>query len=184
MHLYCWTSQSCSSDEHVLVKSVFLHMALSSDADFSTASKIAWGLRYTHSSEHVRALRAQGTALTAGLECRAAAFLGTVALWVGGAAIGVNNVAAALCGLAVLLITGVVSWKECLSNNGAWDTLTWFAALIAMAAHLNKFGFIPWFSDQVRSISYDCTLVSSQHYCFALSRSAIAPLTFELLPRL
>jgi di/tricarboxylate transporter len=73
-----------------------------------------------------------------------------VALWVGGAAIGVNNVAAALCGLAVLLITGVVTWKECLSNNGAWDTLTWFAALIAMAAHLNKFGFIPWFSEQVR----------------------------------
>ena len=24
----------------------------------------------------------------------------------------------------------------------AWDTLTWFAALIAMAAYLNKFGFI------------------------------------------
>lgn len=85
--------------------------------------------------------------------CRAAAFLGTVALWVGGAAVGINNVAAALCGLAVLLITGVVSWKECLSNNGAWDTLTWFAALIAMAAHLNKFGFIPWFSEQVSPLS-------------------------------
>jgi di/tricarboxylate transporter len=97
-------------------------------------------------------LSPQGSVLMEEWQCRAAAFLGTVALWVGGAAIGVNNVAAALCGLAVLLITGVVSWKECLSNNGAWDTLTWFAALIAMAAHLNKFGFIPWFSDQVRSM--------------------------------
>lgn len=34
-------------------------------------------------------------------------------------------------------------------DNQAWDTLTWFAALIAMAAHLNKFGFIKWFSDNV-----------------------------------
>ena len=44
---------------------------------------------------------------------------------------------------------GVVSWKQCLSDNQAWDTLTWFAALIAMAAYLNKFGFIAWFSDKV-----------------------------------
>lgn len=44
----------------------------------------------------------------------------------------------------------MVSWKQCLSDNQAWDTLTWFAALIAMAAYLNKFGFISWFSDQVR----------------------------------
>ena len=32
----------------------------------------------------------------------------------------------------------------------AWDTLTWFAALIGMASYLNKFGFIKWFSDQAR----------------------------------
>lgn len=38
--------------------------------------------------------------------------------------------------------------QECLANGPAWDTLTWFAALIAMAAYLNKFGFIPWFSDR------------------------------------
>lgn len=44
--------------------------------------------------------------------------------------------------------SGVVSWKQCLSDNQAWDTLTWFAALIAMAAYLNKFGFIAWFSDK------------------------------------
>ena len=45
----------------------------------------------------------------------------------------------------------MVSWKQCLSDNQAWDTLTWFAALIAMASYLNKYGFIGWFSDQVRA---------------------------------
>jgi len=36
----------------------------------------------------------------------AAAFLITVGLWIGGAGLGVNSVAAATVGLAILLITG------------------------------------------------------------------------------
>lgn len=76
----------------------------------------------------------------------------TVALWVFGGSFGINAVAAALTGLAILLITGVVSWKQCLSDNQAWDTLTWFAALIAMASYLNKYGFISWFSSQVVNV--------------------------------
>lgn len=82
----------------------------------------------------------------------AGAFMVTVGLWIFGATYGINNVAAATVGLAVLLITGVITWKECLSNNAAWDTLTWFAALIAMAAYLNKLGFIPWFSASVVNV--------------------------------
>ena len=46
----------------------------------------------------------------------------------------------------------MTNWKECLNNNAAWDTLTWFAALIAMAAALNKYGFIPWLSTSVVNI--------------------------------
>lgn len=79
----------------------------------------------------------------------AGAFALTVGLWICGRSIGINSVCAALIGLTILLVTGVTSWKECLSNNAAWDTLTWFAALIAMASYLNKLGFIPWFSQQV-----------------------------------
>ena len=33
-------------------------------------------------------------------------------------------------------------------QGASWETLSWFAALIAMATHLNKFGFIAWFSDK------------------------------------
>lgn len=79
----------------------------------------------------------------------AGALATTVALWIFGGSLGVNAVAAALVGLAILLITNVVTWKECLSDNQAWDTLTWFAALIGMASYLNKYGFIAWFSDKV-----------------------------------
>ena len=76
----------------------------------------------------------------------AAALALTVGLWIGGSAIGIGAVTAAIIGLTILLVTGVVNWKECLAEGPAWDTLTWFAALIAMAAYLNTFGLIPWFS--------------------------------------
>ncbi|URE23982.1 2-oxoglutarate malate [Musa troglodytarum] len=73
----------------------------------------------------------------------------TVGLWVFGGTLNVDAVTAAILGLSILLITGVVTWKECLSESVAWDTLTWFAALIAMAGYLNKYGLISWFSQTV-----------------------------------
>lgn len=44
------------------------------------------------------------------------AFAVTISLWIFGAQIGVNAVAAALLGLGILLITGVVEWKENLAQ--------------------------------------------------------------------
>ncbi|KAG6792845.1 hypothetical protein POTOM_002004 [Populus tomentosa] len=72
-----------------------------------------------------------------------------VGLWIFGGMLNVDAVTAAILGLSVLLITGVVTWKECLAEAVAWDTLTWFAALIAMAGYLNKYGLISWFSQTV-----------------------------------
>ncbi|KAI9195854.1 hypothetical protein LWI28_018774 [Acer negundo] len=79
----------------------------------------------------------------------AATLLLTVGLWVFGGVLNVDAVTAAIIGLSILLITGVVTWKECLAESVAWDTLTWFAALIAMAGYLNKYGLISWFSQTV-----------------------------------
>ncbi|CAN1200120.1 Dicarboxylate transporter 1, chloroplastic [Linum perenne] len=73
----------------------------------------------------------------------------TVGLWIFGGMLNVDAVTAAILGLSILLISGVVTWKECLAESVAWDTLTWFAALIAMAGYLNKYGLITWFSETV-----------------------------------
>ncbi|KAI3504747.1 hypothetical protein L1887_26443 [Cichorium endivia] len=40
-----------------------------------------------------------------------------VGLWIFGGAINVDAVTAAILGLSVLLITGVVTWKECLAES-------------------------------------------------------------------
>ena len=73
-----------------------------------------------------------------------------------------------------------VTWKECLSDNAAWDTLTWFAALIGMASYLNKYGFIKWFSNQVcRSFSISSKLHNGSK---TLSLTACSPVLALFIP--
>jgi len=49
-----------------------------------------------------------------------------------GPSIGVSAVLAALLGLCVLLCSGTLSWKDCLTYTPAWDTLTWFAGALCL----------------------------------------------------
>ena len=73
-------------------------------------------------------------------------------LWAGipemiaGKAYAVDATTAAFSGLTLLLLAGVLSWEEVLAEKSAWDTITWFAALVMMATFLNKLGIIAWLS--------------------------------------
>ncbi len=73
-----------------------------------------------------------------------------LALWIfGGAVINATTVAMAVIAMMVLL--RVVSWDDILANKAAWNTLVWFATLVALAGGLNKVGFVKWFADTVGS---------------------------------
>ncbi|EPS71302.1 glutamate/malate translocator [Genlisea aurea] len=72
-----------------------------------------------------------------------------VSLWVFGDAIGVASVVAAMLGLCILLVTGVLNWDDCLSEKSAWDTLAWFAVLVGMAGQLTNLGIVGWMSNSV-----------------------------------
>lgn len=66
-----------------------------------------------------------------------------LALWIfGGDFIDATTVAIAV--VALMLITGVLSWDDITSNKAAWNTLAWFATLVALAGGLAKVGFIKW----------------------------------------
>ncbi|XVF19271.1 hypothetical protein REPUB_Repub11eG0095500 [Reevesia pubescens] len=95
----------------------------------------------------------------------------TVGFWIFGGMLNVDAVTAAILGLSVLLVTGVVTWKECLAESVAWDTLTWFAALIAMAGYLNKYGLISWFSETVVKVCPVFLLLLSYFPLFHVSTS-------------
>lgn len=76
-----------------------------------------------------------------------AVFLLILGLWIFGTKINIDATTTALIGLAVLLLSSVLSWDDIKKEQGAWDTLVWFAALVMMASFLNTLGMIPWFSE-------------------------------------
>ncbi|KAG5254246.1 oxoglutarate-malate-translocase family protein [Salix suchowensis] len=75
-----------------------------------------------------------------------ATMLLAVSLWVFGDAIGIPSVVAAMIGLSILLLLGVLDWDDCLSEKSAWNTLAWFAVLVGMAGQLTNLGVISWMS--------------------------------------
>lgn len=76
-------------------------------------------------------------------------FVLLLTLWVLSGPLGIHTTATALLGLALLLLTRVLTWEDVLKERGAWDTLVWFSALVMMASYLTEFGLIPWFSETV-----------------------------------
>ncbi|HBQ05179.1 MAG TPA: C4-dicarboxylate ABC transporter [Halomonas sp.] len=67
-----------------------------------------------------------------------------------GDSVTLNTTTSAFIGLSILLLTGVLTWDDVLSEKNAWDTLLWFGALIMMASQLNQTGLIAWFSSNMQ----------------------------------
>jgi len=71
-----------------------------------------------------------------------------LSLWIfGGDYINATTVAIGV--IALMVILRVVSWDDILANKQAWNTLVWFATLVALADGLNRVGFVKWFADTV-----------------------------------
>ncbi len=108
-----------------------------------------------------------------------AVFLLMMTLWIIGPTVGIHSTTVAICGISLLVLTGVLSWNELTSEQSAWNTLFWFATLMMMAANLNTLGVIDWMSlqvkDTIQSIPwyYDYPLLVVTyfyiHYFFASS---------------
>lgn len=73
-------------------------------------------------------------------------FLLILSLWIFGTSLNINATTTAFIGLGALLVTQVLNWSDIKKEEGAWDTLIWFAVLVMMASFLNELGLIPWFS--------------------------------------
>jgi DASS family divalent anion:Na+ symporter len=76
-------------------------------------------------------------------------FVLLLVLWVLGSTIGLNATVAAMVGLSLLLLSGVLDWQDVIKETTAWDTFIWYSVLIMMATALNTFGFTPWLSEQI-----------------------------------
>ncbi len=69
-------------------------------------------------------------------------------LWIFGGSV-INATTVAIGVIALMVILRVVSWDDILSNKQAWNTLVWFATLVALADGLNRVGFVKWFAGTV-----------------------------------
>jgi len=58
----------------------------------------------------------------------------------------INATTAALAVLCLMVLTGVISWDDLLSNKQAWNVFLWFASLVTLADGLGKVGFLKWFA--------------------------------------
>ncbi|CAL1370442.1 unnamed protein product [Linum trigynum] len=81
-----------------------------------------------------------------------------VSLWIFGDALGIPSVVAAMIGLSILLLLGVLDWNDCLSEKSAWDTLAWFAVLVGMAGQLTNLGIVTWMSSCVGKLLQSLSL--------------------------
>lgn len=69
-------------------------------------------------------------------------------LWIF-AASSINATTVALLVVCLMLLLGVLDWDDLLANKSAWNTLAWFATLVALAEGLHRTGFVRWFADLV-----------------------------------
>lgn len=64
----------------------------------------------------------------------------------------VNATWVAFLATALLLLTGILTTKDILNENGAWNVVIWFSILIFMASQLStKGGVIPWLQGTIKS---------------------------------
>ncbi len=112
-----------------------------------------------------------------------------LALWAGiGGLFGlsIDPAAVAFLGLALILISGILTWEDILNEKSAWDTIIWFSALVMMANFLGKLGVVSYYATYlesgVRALGFGwlgaCILLTLiylyMHYFFASTTAHIA----------
>ncbi|MBI3901014.1 MAG: DASS family sodium-coupled anion symporter [Chlamydiia bacterium] len=118
-------------------------------------------------------------------------FLLMITLWILGDKIQLKAAVSAMLGLSLLLISGVLRWKDLLEEYSAWDTFIWFSALITLPRFLAEFGFTTWFGNSIVSsmiglnwlagFALLCLLYFYFHYFFASNVGHITALYVPFL---
>ena len=62
-------------------------------------------------------------------------------LWIFGSDFGIDATTTAICVVSVMLLAGVITWDDLLSEKTAFNVFIWFATLVALADGLKKLVF-------------------------------------------
>jgi len=79
--------------------------------------------------------------LSAGERRMLAVFSVVLVLWIAGDWLAISPTTAALVGVALLLLVGVLDWRDIVEERSGWDVFMWFCGLMMLSAQLEKAGF-------------------------------------------
>jgi len=79
-------------------------------------------------------------------------FVGVCGLWVTTPIHHIDITMTALLGAATLLLSGVLTWEQVVSNKAAWDIFIWYGGLVQMGHALNEAGITRAFANNIAGI--------------------------------
>jgi DASS family divalent anion:Na+ symporter len=68
-------------------------------------------------------------------------------LWMTTVIHGINYAVVALVGICVLLLSGVLTWEDVITERAAWDVFLWYGGLVRMAEALGETGITKRFAE-------------------------------------
>lgn len=79
-------------------------------------------------------------------------FFGLGLLWMTSAWHGLDVTFVAFLGLGVLLVTGTMTWEQCVAETPAWNVFVWYGGLLRMGELLNETGITRVFAESVATL--------------------------------
>ncbi|KAJ1969632.1 hypothetical protein IWQ62_000500 [Dispira parvispora] len=95
-----------------------------------------------------------------------AVLAGALALWISAPFTQMDSTVVAFMAFTALLTVGVLTWKNVLENQTAWDTFFWLGSFIMMAEQLNALKVSAWLG---QSVAQHLTGLSPQASMWALA---------------
>ena len=80
-------------------------------------------------------------------------FVAVVLLWITARFHGVDATVIALLGIAFLLITGVLIWKDITNETNAWEVFIWYGGMVMMAAAIGETTIPKLFAESVAGVT-------------------------------
>ena len=71
-------------------------------------------------------------------------FLLLIIGWTTESLTGIDPTTVTIVGVLLLILTGVLSWDDAISEKSAWDTMVWFALLLSLSKQLETLGVMQY----------------------------------------
>ena len=79
-------------------------------------------------------------------------FFAVCGLWITSSFHSFTTTTVALLGVSALLLSGILTWRDALEEQAAWDVFIWYGGLFALGDALNKFGVTAEFARLVSGL--------------------------------